>query len=135
MRAIERRAAVVTCVCVAASAACHRDRLARAADSTPAESAAAAPPTPAAPRSVASGWNASAGTALLVHGENDEAYVVVPGTGGDSATDRAAGEAADVLPGDVALFSRAGAAGHAKALPTDAAAPNGCAWPVARLGP
>jgi hypothetical protein len=124
-------------VCAAAlwSAACHRDRPAAAADSTPAATPAAAPTTTAAAPPVASGWDGAAGAALLVHGESDEALVVVPGDGGDSVTDRTAGDAAAVLPAEVALFSRAGAAGHAKALATDAPAPNGCAWPGARLGP
>src|SRR5207253_8854434 len=91
----------------------------------------------------ASGWNRDAGTALLVPGDGGEALVIVPGEGAgdDPPTDRTAGSAADVLPADVALLTRAGAAGHAQATPTPT--PTGASqpgtactnWPTARLGP
>jgi len=137
MRTIERRGAVVgACVLVlSALGACSRDKPARPTDSAPAAPPVATPAPPEAPSVVASRWDRAAGQALLVRGESGESFVIVPGEGGEAATDRTPGAVADVLPGEVALFSRAGAAGHAKATPTDAASPSGCAWPAARLGP
>ncbi len=114
-------------------AACDRRTPAPPADSATAPVPTVAPEsTPAAPLLV-SGWDRDAGAALLVAGEDGEALVVVPGEPGTEGGDRTAGRAADVLPAEVALFTRAGAAGHARATPSEA--PGSCNWPTARLGP
>ncbi|AHG88693.1 hypothetical protein J421_1156 [Gemmatirosa kalamazoonensis] len=136
MRTIERRyAAVIATMCIVGG--CRRDKPAPAGDSVVVSPPTAAPDTPASAAPAVSGWDRAAGVALLVHGDGGESLVVVPGEGGgaETGTDRTAGEAAAVLPAEVTLFSRAGAAGSAKALPTEGAAPTGCAWPIARLGP
>jgi hypothetical protein len=130
-----RRVAVALCVITGTMlVACERKPPARPADSVAPTTPPAAPSAPPAERPAVSQWDPAAGTALLVHDEGGDAYVVVPGEAGDSATDRTAGDASDVLPADVALFSRAGSAGHARAVPVDSSS-NDCAWPTARIGP
>lgn len=130
-----RRAAAAALLLVAALGACDRKKPATPADSTPAAPAATAPVESTTAPALVSGWDREVGTALLVPGDGGEALVVVPGEPGEAFTDRTAGRAGDVLPAEVALFSRAGASGRARATAVDAGAPNACGWPTARLGP
>jgi hypothetical protein len=88
---------------------------------------------PVAPPAPTSTWNAEAGLALVVAGDDGDARVVVPGTGAGSPADTAAGRADAVLPGEVLLLSRAGIAGRARAQAD--AATSRAACPGARLGP
>jgi hypothetical protein len=93
-----------------------------------------APPPPPAATSM---WDAEAGLALVVPGEQDDVRLVVPGTGAGTPVDTSTGAADAVLPGEVLLLSRTGVAGRARAE-LAAAAPVGSAcgsWPAARLGP
>lgn len=96
------------------------------------------PEVPPLPAPVAtSAWDAEAGVALLVPGDQGDVRLVVPGTGAGAPTDTVAGAADAVLPGEVLLLSRDGVAGRARATAA-AGAPGGgaCAsWPGARLGP
>jgi hypothetical protein len=91
------------------------------------------PVTPPIPATTT--WDAEAGLALVVPGEQGDARVVVPGTGAGagSPADTAAGRADAVLPGEVLLLSRTGIAGRARAQAD--AATSGAACPGARLGP
>jgi len=126
------------CSAIVLAGACERKAAPRPPDSVIGSTqSVAVPPTASTPR--VSGWNADAGTALLVRGEGGDALVVVPGAPGDSSTDDAAGTVDAVLPGDVALFTRSGAVGHARAELAAPGVPAGgddCVrWPTARLGP
>jgi hypothetical protein len=94
------------------------------------DSVPVAPPAPSTTT-----WDAEAGLALVVPGEQGDARLVVPGTGAGagSPADTAAGRTDAVLPGEVLLLSRAGIAGRARAQAD--AATSGAACPGARLGP
>lgn len=99
----------------------------------------AAPPARVAPppAAVAVGWDAAAGSALVVPGPADEALLISPGTADAAGVDTgrtAPATALAVLPADVALYAAHGLVGHARATPTASAAV--CAgWPRVRLGP
>jgi hypothetical protein len=129
--------AFAAALAVALATACDRKPAPAPADSTPAPAPvaidSAPPPTPT------STWDSDAGTALLIPGEQGEALVVVPGSSDGGVTDTSSGRAEAVLPAEVALFTRAGAAGQARAVVTTGTAPDtseGCSvWPLARLGP
>ena len=120
------------------AAACERKAAPKAPDSvTGSTQSVPVPTTSDAPPRV-SGWNADAGTALVIHGEGGDALVVVPGAPGDSSTDEALGPVDTVLPSDVALFTRSGMAGHARAelaMPAASATDACVRWPTARLAP
>lgn len=132
------RSSAIALAVTVALAACDRKPTPARADSTPAPAPVDSPPAPVpAPTST---WDPDAGTALLIPGEQGEALVVVPGGSDGGVTDTSSGRADAVLPAEVALFTRAGAAGQARAVVTSAAAPPDAAgectaWPLARLGP
>ncbi|GLC24556.1 hypothetical protein [Roseisolibacter agri] len=134
----QRRARFVTAgvASLLAVAACERKSQPERVDSViPAPPLPDAPPPPAPVAT--STWDAQAGLALVVPGEQGDVRLVVPGTGAGAPADTAAGAADAVLPGEVLLVSRVGVAGRARAEPV-AAAPTGSAcgsWPAARLGP
>jgi len=138
MRRTAGRGHLVWWGAIVLAAACERKAAPKAPDSVigSTQSVPVTATSPSVPR--VSGWNAEAGTALLVHGESGDALVVVPGAPGDSSTDGALGAVDTVLPSDVALFSRSGMAGHARAelaLPAATASGDCVRWPTARLGP
>ncbi len=122
---------------LALAAACERKSEPARVDSVrtppPPPPDSAPPPAPVATTM----WDAQAGLALVVPGEQDDVRLVVPGTGAGTPVDTSAGAADAVLPGEVLLLSRVGVAGRARAQ-LAAAAPVGSAcgsWPAARLGP
>jgi hypothetical protein len=115
--------------------ACDRPPAARpAVDST--IPAPAPPPVDSAPAPApTTTWDAEAGLALVVPGEQGDARVVVPGTGATAPVDTASGAAEAALPNEVLLLSRAGVAGRARATPVPGAPGGACAnFPAARLG-
>jgi hypothetical protein len=125
--------ALVALTLAVALAACERDAPPPPVDSvvTP----AAPPPPPAEPPvpPATTTWNGAIGEALVVPGDAGEALVIVPGTSDGGVRDTAPGAAAELLPAAVALFSRAGASGAARARPL-ARPGDGCArWPAARI--
>jgi hypothetical protein len=127
---------VVVFLAAVLAGACDRKPAPARVDSTPAPAPAVTPPAPTPPPTTT--WDPDAGTALLVPGAQGEALVVVPGTTDSGVTDTSSGPAEAVLPADVALFTRAGAAGQARATAAPAPHPedDACSvWPTARLGP
>ena len=127
--------AIAPLLALLALAACDRKPSVPATDSV-----IPAPPAPVveppAPVAATSRWDADAGLALVVPGEEGDAHLVVPGTGAGEPSDTTSGRVDAVLPGEAVLLSRSGVAGKARVTAGPPRAADACAtWPAARLGP